>query len=426
MPLPEYPDAIAEASWMKIAGAALEKDLGIGATLKLMKKVFEDIDAKIFIGLEQAIKEQNGKAMKANYLLLDSEFPKIEKFSRLAGEYNKICVAKGAKLIDSKATKKAGEWLVKSGKACIAYGEAWDSFGEGLREQVKSAPVEKLIPFKRDLTQWDVATLLTRTLGLKVQMINVPADIPVTIALSGEVGKEMVENVELLQEFYDAAFEEGKKLGQVLKASLEKIDKDVIAGKLQTAAAQSQVQAACTKFKTDLEKAAPVAVLAVWTVYLKEHAEYRAYQLKAAVKMGASITGVAVSVATTATTGWTGIGTIIGIIGIIKSVAAVGLQIYELWQEAAEVGKEVDEILKLLIANYKEATKNEVGVAELGAAAVKQLTGYQLDSIPKAEDKLKTYNSKLQGLHVSAVGSGADLKKALAEYDAVKKKLRKM
>ncbi len=200
----------------------------------------------------------------------------------------------------------------------------------------------------------------------------------------------------------------------------------MIAGKLQSDAAQSQVESACAKFKADLEKAAPVAVMAVWTTYQKEHEEYRAYQIKAGIKMGASITGLAVSVATTATTGWTGVGTIAGIIGIIKSVAAIGSQIYELWKEAAAVGAEVDEIIKTLIKRYQDESKNKVGATELGAAALKELTGYQVSSVPKAEDKLKLFNNKLEGVHVNSVSAGADLKNCLTEYDAIKKKLRKM
>lgn len=430
MPFPEYPTTIHEAAWKKVTGAAyagLEKDLGVGGSLKLLKKVFDDIDGKVFSNLEQAIKEKNGEAMKTNYGLLGNEFPKIEKFTRLAGEYNnKTCATEGPKLMKNPETKKAGDWLLKSGKACVEYGKAMDAFGEALMEGVTSGPAENLIPFKRDLTEWDVAILLTRTLGLKVQKITLPSGIPVTITIEGTVGKEMEKNVLLLQEFYDAAFEEGKKQGNALKAALEKIDRDVIDGKLQSAAAQSQVQEACAKFKADLEKAAPVAVIAVWTTYQKEHEEYRLYQIKAGIKMGASITGLVVGVATTATTGWTGVGTIAGIVGIIKSVAAIGSQIYELWKEAAAVGAEVDEIIKTLIKRYQEQSKNLVGAAELGAQALKQLTGYQVDSIPKAEGKLQLYNSKLEGVHVNAVSSGADLKRCLTEYDAIKKKLRQM
>jgi hypothetical protein len=429
MPLPEYPDALEEAAWKKITGtsyAALEKDLGIGGSLKLMKKVFADINGDTFTKLETAIEEQDGDEVKANYALLDQEFPKIEKFARLAGEYNKTCAAEGARLIKAPATKKVGEWLVKSGKACVDYGKEMDTFGEELLDKATALPTEKLVPFQRDLTEWNLATLLTRTLGLKVQMIRVPDDIPVTITITGTAGKEMEENVTLLQEFYDAAFDEGKKHGALLKVSLEKIDQDVLSGKLATAAAQAQVRDACAKFKAGLETSAPVAVVAVWTAYQKEHEEYRTYQIRAGLKMGASITGLAVSVATTATTGWTGVGTIAGVIGMIKSVAAIGSQIYDLWKEATEVGNEVDEIIKTLIKRYQDESKNLVGAKELGAKAVSELTGYQMDSIPKAEDKLKLFNNKLKGLHVTAVGSGADLKACLTEYDALKKKLSKL
>src|SRR6266446_5972547 len=120
MPFPEYPDAIEEVAWKKITGAGyatLEKDLGIGGSLKLMKRVFEDIDDKVFKQLEQAIKDKDGEAMKANYKRLDDEFPKIEKFARLAGEYNKTCIAEAPNLTKDAQTKKAGEWLLKSGKA---------------------------------------------------------------------------------------------------------------------------------------------------------------------------------------------------------------------------------------------------------------------------------------------------------------------
>jgi len=429
MPLPAYPDSLDEASWKKVTAAsyaALEKDLGVGGSLKLLRKVFDDVNGAVFTNLETAIKAKNGPEVKKNYGLLDEEFPKIEKFSRLAGEYNKTCAVEGAKLMKAPATKKVGEWLVKSGKASVDYGKQLNDFGEQLMEKATSLPTETLIPFKRDLTEWDLAALLMRTFGLKVQKITVPPSIPVTITIEGTVGKEMEKNVTLLQEFYDAAFAEGKKLGAALKAELEKIDAQVLAGTLESSAAQKQVSNACLQFKADLEKAAPAAVIVVWTKYQNEHEEYRIYQIKAGVKMGASITGLAVGVATTVTTGWTGAGTVMGIIGIIKSVAAIGSQIYELWKEAAQIGAEVDKIIKTLIERYKDESKNRVGAVELGAAALKQLTGYQADSVPKAEDKLKLYNNKLKGVHVCAVSAGADLKKCLTEYDALKKKLRKL
>ena len=428
MPLPAYPNDIGEAAWKKAAGkefAALEKDLGIGGALKLMRTVFDDIDQKPFASLENAIKSKEGGPIQSSYALVDAELPKVDKLARLAGEYNNICKKEAPALKKKSETTSCADWLLESGKKALRYPEELNKFGEKLLEDAEKVPAKKITDLHWDLNEWDLTHLLTKVVKADLNIIALPDKKPVMVTVTGKVGAEAAGNATLRAEFFEAAYAAAKKVAPSLKAELEDIEERFNSGAVKGNAIPQLMEAAFKTFEKEYAKQADQAIQKVWAELGKDKTEYRNYQIKTGISIGAKVGGIAVGVVTTVTTGWTGAGTILGVAAMLKSAVELVYKILDTLKEARALGEEITKDLDELKTAFAKDGAAITGGKEVGKDVLTRLTGFQTTCVKSVKENASLFGSKIQGCNVNSTKLGAEIDKTLKESDALAIKIRK-
>lgn len=431
MALPKIPAEITDKGWTKAAGpqlATIEKAHGsFSGSLSMTLAAVPEKSLKAIESLESAVKSRDGGAIIKLYQKVgDDVCPEIERMQRLAGEYEKSCKSAGSTLKKSVDTKAAGEWLLKSGPALVEYADALLALAEDLLQEAEKVPTEKISDFNWDLNDWDLTHLLTKVLAIKLDSISLPDKKPVVVSISGKAGAEATKNATLRAEFFEAAYAAGKAVAPKLKARLEDIDENFNRGLIKGNDVPKQMQAAFDSFETEYAKKADEAAQKVWAELLKDHEEYRSYQIKTAVSIGAKIGGIGVGVVSIATAGWTGAGTVMGLIAIVKNTIDLVSKIVDGLKEARELAKEIAETLEALKLAYARESKALNGVEEVAKDVLVRLTGIQLNTVGAATGSVKLFISKIQGCNVNATKMGGEIDNALREADALESKLNKL
>jgi tetratricopeptide (TPR) repeat protein len=422
--LPDYPKELDEGSWKSSKGAVPE-GLGVGKHLKELKAQFVSIPLKPFSDLDEAIK--NKDKVEECYQALDSQTTgKIEKYKKLATDYDKFCKAKGPELKNKKETKTAGEWLIKSGPAAIKHAAAVEKLEDDLLQKAESIPPDQLSSFKRELTHWDVKKVLLTNLGFKPQIMEVPEH-EACMVIEGTAAKVMQENAVLFQMFYDAGWKECLAMAPTLKSALDGIDKKLAGGQYTVAQfpqAMKDIDAAFKKFDTDLQVKVIAAVNRVWEDYCKLHVEYRNYKIKAALSVTAKGASIAAGIAVAAAGGYTGVGTIMGVISMVKTTIQLVQELYNLAIEADTQKKKIDKAIDEIKKAHAKDSPNLTGSKEVAKAALERLSGYRSTSVPNIEKDVGQFENKVKGLVDRSVLAGSKVNPMLDEIGAVHQKVK--
>lgn len=428
MGAPAYPKELLESEWKKTAGkqhATLEKDLGIGGSLAMMKRKFDAMDFASVEKLEKAVKSKDGGEIQTLYAKLDDQFDVVERLTSLSGEFSKICNTEGTNLKKKPDTKAIGEWLVKSGMASETYFESLEKYLDKLREDAEKVPMEKIADHEWELNDWDLTHLLTKVLKIELVAIELPDKKPVTVSVKGKTGAAGAKNAVLRAEFFEAAYDVAKKLGPSLKNKLEDIDERFAQGVVKGNNVPALMSAAFGEFETAYAKDVDKAIQKIVTDLEKDRSDYTWYQVKTTVSIGSKVGGIAVGVASIATAGWTGAGTVLGVATLLKSSVELVSQCMDAWQEARDLGLEINKSILELKEQFAKDARALTGTKEVAKDALERLTGFQMNGTKAVKEKLGLFGSKIQGCNVKATNMGKEIDESMREVDGLSRKIAK-
>lgn len=279
-------------------------------------------------------------------------------------------------------------------------------------------PVVKIL--EADLSKLALAKAGTSVIKLK------PLPVVVNIEVDAKVQKAIEDDPLLHQQMADKAKKKldafAVELGALIKETAEKIIKQPGDKQLLEDIAEKDFE----QIAKMAEKQLPLEVMKTWEKLKARKAEYKAYKIKAGIKIATGAVSIAASVATTAVGGFSGAGAVLGLLGLMKSVQTFGQEIAKLAKDMPSTMKALEEMVMKVAARYKDETSNgKIGVMELGEAVLAQLNGYKRDSIAKCVEWEKLLGSKLAGVEVNAHSIAKNVNKMLIDLQKAQTELPK-
>lgn len=275
------------------------------------------------------------------------------------------------------------------------------------------------------IVEHDLAKLAIKKSGTSVLKLK-PIPLVVSIDVDDKLNKALGEDPLLLQQMVDKANKKidkiAEELGGVLKETAVKIQKTPGDKEKFEDEAEKEFE----KVAKQAEKDVPLEVMKTWEKLKTRKAEYKAYKIKAGIKIATSGAAITASVATTAVGGFTGVGTVVGIVGIVKSLSNLAQEIVKLGKSAKTTMGELEDMLTKVAEKYKSETKGgKVGLEELGKEVLAGLTSFKMTSIKKCGDWDKLLGDKLNGVEVNAHEISKQVNKILNELQKVQAELPK-
>lgn len=224
----------------------------------------------------------------------------------------------------------------------------------------------------------------------------------------------------------------GDRLVDEIVKHIKKID-DASAGKPPqvVAKAQSTLAPFVKKAMADAGKELSAVPKKRWEKFAAKHAQYRDYQIKAGLKVTVGVLGTAGAAAGIVGSG--GAGLALGVVALVRSVAGVAQQLWDLYQEADQVGKELAKDCQILMDRYRDANgkakKGKQAAAELGGSALKGILGTDatpfLATLPNAKRNYALWDNKVAGVVVAGRKASKVISEALQKTGQLEKKLQK-
>lgn len=271
----------------------------------------------------------------------------------------------------------------------------------------------------------DLAKLALSKAGTSVIKLK-PIPVIVNIEVDAKLDKALDEDPLLHQQMADKAKKKldvfAVELGGLIKETAEKIakqpgDKEVFEDK-----AEKEFE----RVAKEAEKQLPLEVMKTWEKLKARKAEYKAYKIKAGIKIATGAVSLTASVAVAATAPFTGAGAVLGVAGMLKTVSNIAQEIVKLSKDMPKVMTELDTMLTKVANRYKDATNSgKIGAEELGAAVLAQLTTFKKDSIAKCGEWDDLLKNKLNGVEVNAHNIAKGLAKMLADMQKAQAELPK-
>ncbi|MEN1679141.1 MAG: hypothetical protein AAGJ46_06080 [Planctomycetota bacterium] len=433
--IPAFPTAASLAALKKVkvdaagidVAAVWTEKLGGATTVKKSVDVMSALVSKIsgvYSDLAKAISKKSDVVTK--YKALDTAFKQLDLYNERAQEFKRQTRAKAAEVKKNhgeKGAKKLIAWYKTVGEEVAAHAAKLRAACESLLSAAEKVDLSKITDLEWELNHWDVTHTLLKVHRFKFDHLGSKGQYRVMVTVTGKGGADASKNATLRQEFFDAAYEVGKREAKTLGAELKTIDGDLTSGKTTPDGAAKPIAAAYDRFETKYETGAAKAVQEVWNTYCKDKADYRKYKLKCRVKIAGKVIGTGVGITTTVAAGWTGVGTIMGAGAAIKNGAEVLYAIKDMWQSAQNLRKEIDRELVALQKRFKEP--NTASAIESGGQALEALTGYRTSTVTTVGKKVRDFGFKLKGVHENAVKLGKQIDTAHREIKGLKSKLRK-
>ncbi len=261
--------------------------------------------------------------------------------------------------------------------------------------------------------------------GLK--MVKPPAlNMSVKVTLDKKIAKEAEKDPLLIQEFSNACLEIYEQTNDTIRKKCVVFDK-VFLTMVEKGADQKvmdkQLSGLNNAIKNDVkiaEKACELAVKAAWKDLQSKRKEWKNFKIKIVSTIGATLAGLAVSIAATVTSPFSGgAGAVIGIAGFIKSAATL----------VTEVGKiaitieQSKVVLETNLAVVEKAAKNSGVFAanEISAAVLNEFVGISQPSIKTCDSAMSTLSAKYAQIVVKVHDVSRKLNKVLKDQDKMRK-----
>jgi len=242
-----------------------------------------------------------------------------------------------------------------------------------------------------------------------------------TDSSGARVAAYMVEDAQGVYEEYRKAAQ--SLLGDLDSACTRKgVDKEEVAKRTKNfesklASLTKDAQASLTKVPA-----------ARWDKWVATKKEYKAYQIKAGVKVGVAVlgtVGAGLSLAAAVPTG--GASLALSIVGGLRAITGLATQIKNLALEVENVEKIILFDLKALTVAYDKGGKKALAAASGAVVTVQAVFGVDLGpSLKTIKGNCELWKSKVQGIDVAAGKLAGEALDALKKADALENMLGKV
>lgn len=192
----------------------------------------------------------------------------------------------------------------------------------------------------------------------------------------------------------------------------------------QFRAAVSEAPQALERVKQQIVPRIEAAATQVWQNLTQTRQEYRGYQIKTVLKIGASVTSIGVGIGSAAAS--TGASLAVSIYGIVKGVADLLVTFRNAAQEAEGIEKRLQQALRNARIVCDKAGRKEAVAWELGRTFISKTlsSAVDIDTPSKCKDLNELFGSKLDGLEVAAHSASEKLNTALEKAEELQKVIR--
>lgn len=163
------------------------------------------------------------------------------------------------------------------------------------------------------------------------------------------------------------------------------------------------------------------AAAQVWQSLMQTRQEYRGYQIKTVLKIGASMTSIGVGIGSAVAS--TGASLAVSIYGIVKGVADLLVTFRNAAQEAETTEKRLQQALHNARTVFEKAGRKEGVAWEMGRTLISKTlsSAVDIDTPSKCKDLNELFGSKLDGLEVAAHNASEKLNMVLEKAEELGK-----
>ncbi|MGE5486773.1 MAG: hypothetical protein ACM3ZB_03000 [bacterium] len=182
-------------------------------------------------------------------------------------------------------------------------------------------------------------------------------------------------------------------------------------------AAVSGVPQALDAVKQQIIPRIEAAATQVWLNLTRTRQEYRSYQIKTALKIGASVASIGVGIGSAV--GTTGASLAVSIYGIAKGVADLLVTFRNAAQEAEGIEKRLQQAIRNARIVFEKAGRKQGVAWEVGRTFISKTlsSAVDIDTPSKCNELNELFGSKLDGLEVAAHSASEKLNTVLEKAE---------
>ncbi|WP_413205844.1 hypothetical protein [Rhodospirillum sp. A1_3_36] len=129
---------------------------------------------------------------------------------------------------------------------------------------------------------------------------------------------------------------------------------------------------------------------------------YRNYKIESRVKLGATVAGTGIGVASLALSPFTGGASVVAVIGVAKGLRSTFDQTKDLRSEAEQVANRISENLYHLNSQYENLSRNNIGADQVLRTTINALLPGSLNTIKGLSKDCDLLDKKIEGLEMAA------------------------